>query len=183
MHKTYATVAVTAGKEIYMGQIETVNQEGNGTAALGTEGSEKTFTQDELNAMIGERVKREREKYADYEDLKKKAAAYDEKLESEKTELQKAEDLSKALQAKVDAYEKAAAVGQVRKKVSTETGVPESLLTADDEETCREQADAILKFAKPGAYPQVKDGGEVHRSNGSAATRDKFAEWFNENTK
>ena len=42
---------------------ETVNQEQN------TE-PEKTFTQAELDAIVGDRLKRERAKYADYSDLK-----------------------------------------------------------------------------------------------------------------
>ena len=48
---------------------ETVNQENVAT--------EKTFTQDEVNAFVGERLAREREKYADYEALKEKAAKYE----------------------------------------------------------------------------------------------------------
>ena len=47
---------------------ETVNQENVAT--------EKTFTQDEVNAVIGERLAREREKYADYEALKKTLNKY-----------------------------------------------------------------------------------------------------------
>ena len=43
---------------------ETVNQENVAT--------EKTFTQDEVNAFVGERLAREREKYADYEALKER---------------------------------------------------------------------------------------------------------------
>ena len=38
------------------------------------ETEQKTFTQDELNAIVSDRVKRANEKYADYEDLKKKLA-------------------------------------------------------------------------------------------------------------
>ena len=44
---------------------ETVNQENmNGTE---TESTPKTFTQEEVNAMMAERVKREQSKFADYE--------------------------------------------------------------------------------------------------------------------
>ena len=49
----------------------------------------KTFTQDELNAIVSDRLKREREKYADYESLKEKATKLDEIEEASKTELQK----------------------------------------------------------------------------------------------
>lgn len=72
---------------------------------------------------------------------------------------------------------------ELREKVSKETGVPASLLTAETEEACKAQAENIKTFAagtQPNGYPQVKDGGEA-RGAGSTATRDKFAEWFNEN--
>ena len=62
----------------------------------------KTFTQEEVNAIIGERLARQAEKYADYEDLKTKAAEYDRQQEESKTELQKAQEKSAKLQAKVD---------------------------------------------------------------------------------
>ena len=53
---------------------ETVNQETNGTAAETQENEQRTFTQAEMNAIIQDRLTRERGKYADYEALKAKAA-------------------------------------------------------------------------------------------------------------
>jgi len=38
---------------------------------------ERTFTQAEMDAIIGDRLKRERAKYADYEDVKAKAQQFD----------------------------------------------------------------------------------------------------------
>ena len=37
------------------------------------ETQQKTFTQEDVDRIVGERIKREREKYADYDDLKAKA--------------------------------------------------------------------------------------------------------------
>ena len=56
---------------------ETVNQETNGTAAETQENEQRTFTQAEMNAIIQDRLTRERGKYADYEALKAKAAKFD----------------------------------------------------------------------------------------------------------
>jgi hypothetical protein len=53
-------------------------------------------TQDDLNRIIGERLAREREKYADYADLKARAAEYDKTLEAAKTETQKAIDAARS---------------------------------------------------------------------------------------
>ncbi|MDA4894827.1 hypothetical protein PFZ55_49000 [Streptomyces sp. MS2A] len=53
-------------------------------------------TQEELNRVIESRLARERQKYADYEDLKKKAAEHDQYLESQKTEHEKALEAARA---------------------------------------------------------------------------------------
>ena len=113
-----------------------------------------------MNAIIQDRLTRERGKYADYEALKAKAAKFDAAEEAGKTELQKANEKADALQKQVDAFTKAEQLRTVRQKVSAATGVPAELLSGDTEETCTAQANAILKFAKPNGYPAVKDGGE-----------------------
>lgn len=48
------------------------------TQAQPEETQQKTFTQEDVDRIVGERIKREREKYADYDDLKAKANANDE---------------------------------------------------------------------------------------------------------
>ncbi len=65
-------------------------------------GSEKTFTQTELDAIIGDRLARERQKYGDYDSLKAKAAEYDKTQEASKSELQKATEKAGALQKELD---------------------------------------------------------------------------------
>ena len=114
---------------------------------------DKTFTQEELDSIVEGRLARERQKYADYEDLREKASKYDEYQEQSKTELQKEKEKSDALQAKLTALEKEGTVRQVREKVAKDTNVPAELLTGEDEESCKKQAEAILKFAKPKSYP------------------------------
>lgn len=47
-------------------------------------------TQADLDRIIAERLHRERAKYADYQDLRKKAEQFDQLQESQKTELEKA---------------------------------------------------------------------------------------------
>jgi len=61
---------------------------------------DKTFTQAEMDSIIEGRLARERQKYADYDDLKEKAGKYDEYQAQNKTELQKEKEKSDALQAK-----------------------------------------------------------------------------------
>ena len=150
---------------------ETVHQEN--TPAAGEQQTERTFTQAEMNAIISDRLTRERSKYADYDDLKAKAAQFDAAQEAGKTELQKANEKAAKLQQQLDALNSANTLREVRAKVSAATGVPADLLSA--------QAQAILKFAKPG-YPNVRDGGDPHHTP-TCSTRQQFADWFEQVTK
>ena len=126
---------------------------------------ERTFTQAELNAIVAGRVKEERAKFENYEELKEKAQKLDKIEEENKTELQRATDRANALQAEIDAYKTAEEERKLREKISSETGVPANLLKGNSEEDLRTQAQAILTFAKSDPkYPEVKkDGGEVHK--------------------
>lgn len=161
-----------------MDENKTVNQE---TQNAGTE-TPKTFTQDEVNAIVAERLSRDRAKFADYETLKEKAGKFDEMQEANKTELQKATEKAAALEKELADMKQAAEVQAMRQKISTETGVPANLLTATTEDECKAQAEAIKAFAAPNTnYPQVKDGGEVGKSLNNT-TRNQFAEWFNNQT-
>ena len=154
---------------------ETVNQEVETT----TEATEKTFTQAELDQIIGERLKREREKYPDYDALKEKAAKLDEIEEASKSELQKATERAEKLESELTQLKRAEEIRGIRDTVATQYGIPANLLSGESEETCTEQAKALLEFKSAIPYPTVKDGGEVqNRIKGS--TRQLFAEWANE---
>lgn len=144
----------------------------NNTGNQGNTGNqeERTFTQDEMNAIIADRLSREKSKYADYDELKKKALAFDEAEEASKTELQKQTERAEKLQAQYDALIKSNDIRNTREKVAKETGVPLELLTGADEEACKAQADAILKFAKPKSYPGTKSTGK--QQNGGGSTTD-----------
>lgn len=111
------------------------------TAAAVEQQTGRTFTQDEVNAIVTERLNRERAKYADYNDLKAKAEQCD------------------AVQAQLDELNRAAARKEMLARVTAATGCPAELLTEETEEACTAQAKAIMKFAKPDpGYPKVRDG-------------------------
>lgn len=95
----------------------------------------------------------------------------------------KEEDIRKDAQnlLQLDALNSANTLREVRAKVSAATGVPADLLSGDTEEACTAQAQAILKFAKPG-YPNVRDGGDPHHTP-TCSTRQQFADWFEQVTK
>lgn len=122
---------------------ETVKQESTTTAAAVEQQAGRTFTQDEVNAIVTERLNRERAKYADYNDLKAKAEQRD------------------AVQAQLDELNRAAARKEMLARVTAATGCPAELLTEETEEACTAQAKAIMKFANPDpGYPIVRDLGD-----------------------
>lgn len=158
-----------------MNNNETVNQE-NSTPAT----EEKTFTQAELNAIVSDRLAREREKYVGFDEFKAKAEKFDAAEDAAKTDLQKATEQAEKYKAELDAMKQAETVRSAREKVATEKGVPTNLLTGNTEEECAAQADAILKWrGEQPKYPSVKDAGENTKNTSSGKTRDQFADWFN----
>ena len=119
-------------------------------------------TQEELDRIIGERIKREREKYADYESLSERAK----KLEKEKADLLNAIDgNSQLLQEKDgvisakdselaelqkinDSFKKT----QLRTQVAVRNGIPYDLaerLQGDDEESLQADAERLSALIKP----------------------------------
>ncbi|MGI6204220.1 MAG: hypothetical protein ACOYJH_02955 [Anaerovoracaceae bacterium] len=135
-----------------------------------TEGAAESFTQEQVDAIVKDRLTREREKYKDYKDLKNKAAEYDKQQEAAKTELQKAQDKAAALEKELSGMKEQEKVRSIRAKVSKQTGVPTELLTGGDEDTCTEQAKAILKFAKGAKYPGIKETEHTPKNTSSEDT-------------
>lgn len=156
---------------------ETVNQE---NATTNTQEESKTFTQEEVNGIVNDRLARERKKYEgiDLAELKRKAAEFDRIEESNKSELDRANEKAASLQAELDSIKKANELKTMRELVAEKTGVPANLLTAEDEDSCMEQAKAIKAFAVPEGYPTVRDGGEPQNMTKSTA-REEFARWAN----
>ena len=152
-------------------------QRGDKNMAAETQQSEqqnKTFTQADVDAFIKDRLARERQKYSDYDELKSKAAEYDKAQDASKTELQKMQEANAKLQAKLDGMEKEKKLLDTRSKVAKEKGIPADLLTGEDEDTCKAQADAILKFAKGPKYPSVKETKHEANQNATNSTNEDF---------
>lgn len=147
---------------------------GNGDGAQGGDNGSENFTQEQVNAIVSDRLAREREKYKDYNDLKNKAAEYDKQQEANKTELQKAQDKAEKLEKELSGLKEQEKIRQIRSKVSEQTGVPSELLTGGDEDACKTQAEAILKFAKGSKYPGVKE--TDHKAKPAGAEDSDFRE-------
>ena len=84
-----------------------------------------------------------------------------------------------SLETELNALKASNAIRDMRDKVSKATGVPASLLTGETEEDCTAQAQGIVDFAKPSAYPVIRDGGEVSATQ-KPTPKDAFVNWFNQ---
>lgn len=69
-------------------------------------GSSGTFSQEDLDRIVSERLAREKAKYADYDTLKERASQWDTFVEESKTDAQKALDQAKR-DAETTAYQRA----------------------------------------------------------------------------
>lgn len=89
-----------------------------------------------------------------------KAKAYDEAEEARKSELQRAQEATARLEAELGDLKRKAELDAARARVAKKTGVPESLVTGDDEESMTEFAKAVAAFAKPDPAPRMPGAGK-----------------------
>lgn len=112
----------------------------------------KTFTQEELERILAERLKREREKYKDYDELKKAAEELKKLKEAQMSETEK-------LQAKLADYERQllekelalqeAQLESLKLKILDEMGLPKawaSRIFGTTEEEIRQDAEELKKL-------------------------------------
>lgn len=133
---------------------------GAGSGDGGDGGSGKEFkapaTQADLDAIIKERVARERAKYADYSDLKKKAEEHDKATEASKSEAQKASERLATLERELESAKTSA----MRTRIAADFGIStkpaddggpsdaDLFLTANDEATLIKQAERLAGRAE-----------------------------------
>ena len=120
---------------------------------------ERTFTQAEMDAIIGDRLKRERAKYADYDELAQKARAYDEAEEASKSELQKAVEERDRLRAEVEQFKADKERAELVAKAAAEHKVDANLLSrmsGDVEENAKYLAEQMANAPK---YGDMADNG------------------------
>jgi hypothetical protein len=121
--------------------------------------AEKTYTQADIDRIIGERIAGVKSKYADYEDAKKAAAELAELKAAQMTEVERVKAEAEAARAELEAARaeaKNANTRALRIKVGTEKGLPSPLidrLTGEDEESIAADADAILSVMPKPAAP------------------------------
>jgi hypothetical protein len=141
-----------------------------------TSGFTPPASQDELNRIVAERVQRERAKYGDYNDLKAKAAKFDEidaqsKSESEKAieRITAAETARAAAEARADRTEVALEKGLTPSQAKRLVGSTREELEADADELLKDLGDSNKpRSPKP-------DPNQGRSGAGAASTAEQFA--------
>ena len=139
-------------------------------------------TDDQINALMsinGNDINNAKKGIEEVQVSLKDAQAKLASVDTDNKALQEAIDRANGLQSELDSMKAAEEIRNTREEVARSIGVPAHLLTADTKEACEAQAQSILEFAKPSKYPSVPDGGEPI-GNPQKATRDQFAEYFNQ---
>lgn len=129
-----------------------------------TEG--KTFTQEEVDALIKKRLARAKNDVpTDYEELKKKALKFDELQNENKTELEKANEELDKLRADIAQRDETARVQKLKDEVSKDTGVPVSLISGKTKEEMETFAQSVAEYAKKDSAPVLKNSGKFAQGN------------------
>ena len=116
---------------------------GNNTAEAGEqqpdqEQAESTFSQEDVNRIVQERLQREREKYSDYDELKT-AAERAQELEAEK----------QTLAERVAEFEAKEEQQKLVNSVAEATGIPAAALKGDTKEELEAHAEVLKSLMKP----------------------------------
>lgn len=118
----------------------------------------KTFTQEEVDKLMGDLRKKDRAKYARYDEYKAAAEKLAEIEEKGKTDLQRATERAEAAEAKLAEREAADAVAEAVREVSKATGVPEDALRGASREEIEAHAEALKPYFSKDAAPSVPTG-------------------------
>ena len=144
-------------------------------------------SQEQLNAIIGERISRAEqkaaEKYSDYDEVKKQNADYAAQLTDLQKQLEEQSEKMKTHQSEVDSltakvrdYESSS----LKTRIALETGLPYKMaerLTGEDEKAIRQDAEMMVKLM--GFNKVAPIGNPEPHDIGTVSNREKFAEWFN----
>lgn len=145
-----------------------------GTSTDGGKAYAPPATQADLDAIIKDRVARERAKFADYADLKSKAARLDTIEQANKTEAEKTAERISALEQELESTRSTALRSRIQAKYGISDDDAALYLTATDEDTLAKQAAGLAERAaerKKSGNRAPLQGRAPTRSSGDEAER------------
>ncbi len=134
----------------------------------------KTFTQEQVNALLAAEKRKAGERFGDYDALKEKAAKFDQLEQESKSELQKALDKAAALESKVEKFERQAQVETWAEEITKDSDIPASVLRGETREELEqhfEQLKALAPKQKRTPVPAGKAAGDGGGSRAVAGLR------------
>jgi hypothetical protein len=115
----------------------------DGTTAPAGDEFKPITSQDDLNRVIADRVNREKAKYADYKDVKTKAAEFDKLAQANKSEQEKFAERVAALEKENQTIRSEALRSRIQAKFSISDEDAELFLTGTDEDSLTRQAERL----------------------------------------
>lgn len=103
-------------------------------------------SQEELDKLIGARIGKVKSQFADYDALKEKASKFDEAEQASKSEIERAQERIKELEAKASTAERSA----LQQRIAAEEGVIPEVLHGSTEEEMRAAAQRIKEWRDNG---------------------------------
>lgn len=134
-------------------------------------GEPKTFTQEQVNALLAEQKRKVGEKFADYEDIKAKASKLDEIEQASKSELEREREARATAESELTKYREKEQVSQWAAEIVKDSEIPAVVLRGSTREELEEHFNQLKALApqKPKRTPvpagKPAGGGET----GSAA--------------
>ena len=123
----------------------------------------KTFTQEQVNALLADTKRKERDKFADYDEVKAKAGRLDQIEQESKTETQKALDKAAELETELNKYRTKDQVTQWAAEITKDSDIPASVLrgsTKEELEQHFEQLKGLAPKPKRNSAPAGTPSGE-----------------------
>lgn len=124
-------------------------QDKGGQDDKGGEGFKPITSQADLDRLIGDRIARERSKYADYEDLRAKAEKYDQAEQESLSELERERQAREAAEAELGKYRTREQVAKWAEEITRDSGVPASALRGSTREELEEHFNVLSSLIKP----------------------------------
>ena len=141
------------------------------------EGSEpKTFTQEQVNALVGSARVHERQKYQNYDQYKAAFEELEKIKEGEKSDLQKAIERAEKAESERNALQAEKDKSTWASEVSKATGVPAEVLRGSTKEEMQAHAEALKPHFATNAAPVVNSDGFAPAAGAAATNAERFAQ-------
>lgn len=153
----------------------TPNGEGTQNPAAEGSGEVKTFTQEQVNALVGNARTHERSKYPDYDKYKAAFEELEKIKDADKSELQKATERAEEAEAKLGALQAEKDKSTWAQEVSKATGIPADVLRGSTKEEMEAHAEALKPHFAKDAAPVVNSDGFAPKSGAAMTNAERFA--------